>query len=230
MQRVFIHVASDFSRSPQLVEVPGDRPIQTWLGDLLKMLIGLTDADAAEWALQSEDHQLIDPGATLASLNIANGTPFSLCQRSGSGKRKVAAAAVLDLEIESPMESAEASQPGLLARKIPVEAPSLVSSKGTVFVLGPSPVSIGRRGKKNPDIDLTGLDTELISSQEHAEVWIEKKTFMLVVKDTVNGTYLNGVELVPDGKYPLQEGDAIDFGYEGVKLIFRLPPGFTEKK
>jgi hypothetical protein len=102
-----------------------------------------------------------------------------------------------------------------------IQEPSLISSQGLIFVLGKPPIIIGRSSREHqPDIDLTEIDTEIVSSRKHAEIHKENDRLVLIAKQTTNGTFVNGVELHPEEKHTLEEGDAIQFGFEGVELTF----------
>jgi predicted component of type VI protein secretion system len=113
-----------------------------------------------------------------------------------------------------------------------VDAPSLISSKGYVFELGAPPVLIGRRSRGvEPDIDLTEVDPEMASSRRHARILLRGQTFVLEALPTTNGTYVNGHELKAGEVQPLQSGDRVLFGADGVELRFFLggemiPPSF----
>jgi hypothetical protein len=114
----------------------------------------------------------------------------------------------------------------LRAPRLAIHEPSLVSSKGMVFILGKPPVIIGRQSQGiKPDIDLTDIDPEFISSRKHAEILLEDQGLVLKARKTTNGTFVNGVELRPSQKRILQNGDVIQFGFEGVELVFCSGPG-----
>ncbi|HEY43964.1 MAG TPA: FHA domain-containing protein, partial [Anaerolineae bacterium] len=105
--------------------------------------------------------------------------------------------------------------------RFPIHEPSLISSQGVIFVLGKPPITIGRSSREHqPDIDLTEIDIEIVSSRQHAEIHAEGDRFVLIPKQTTNGTFVNGVELLPEEKHTLKDEDVLQFGFEGVELIF----------
>jgi predicted component of type VI protein secretion system len=113
-----------------------------------------------------------------------------------------------------------------------VEVPSLLSSQGFVFELGAPPILIGRRSRgAEPDVDLTEIDPEMASSRRHARILLRDQTYALEALPTTNGTFVNGRELKAGEVQPLQSGDRLLFGSDGVELSFFLggetiPPSF----
>jgi len=71
-----------------------------------------------------------------------------------------------------------------------------------------------------PEIDLTDLDPECSSSRLHAEVRQSGDEFLLLPCRTTNGTLLNGQWLEPGTPVTLQPGDRVEFGLDGVELVF----------
>ena len=75
-----------------------------------------------------------------------------------------------------------------------------------------------------PEIDLSEIDKEIISSKKHAEIHKKKDGYYIKPFQTTNGTFVNGVEVSAGGERKLEDHDVIQFGFnKGVKLIFRLP-------
>jgi hypothetical protein len=105
-----------------------------------------------------------------------------------------------------------------------IEQPSLVSESGVVFVLGQPPILIGRRSKdQTPGIDLSQLDTNFISSRQHARIERSGNSFAIQALKTKNGTFVNGVELPTGETLAVKDGDVLQFGFGGVRLAFRIP-------
>jgi hypothetical protein len=109
------------------------------------------------------------------------------------------------------------SSPGL-------RGPCLATPLGWVFELNEGVSRIGRSTPgQQPEIDLTVLDPECASSRLHAEVRQSGEAFLLVPFRTTNGTLLNGHFLEPGTPVTLQPGDRVEFGLEGVALVFFAP-------
>ena len=95
---------------------------------------------------------------------------------------------------------------------------------GWVFELSDCSLRIGRQTPgQQPEIDLTDLDPECASSRLHAEVRQDGEEWLLVPCRTTNGTLLNAHWLEPGTPVTLQPGDRVEFGLEGVALVFFAP-------
>ena len=108
------------------------------------------------------------------------------------------------------------------SRKIKSQA-FLETETGQVFPLDANSLIIGRKDVKRGvlvDIDLTPLDGRKIVSRKHALLEQKKNKWHLTDQGSVNGTWLNGHQLTAREPYPLQEGDEIIFGRNGVALRF----------
>jgi len=101
---------------------------------------------------------------------------------------------------------------------------TLRSESGRSFTLESKTVVIGRNDVKRGwvvDIDLSPFDQQKIVSRNHAKIEIQKGNWVLTQnKDVPNGTWLNGHKLTAEEAYPLQDGDEIIFGRNGVTLKF----------
>ena len=64
-----------------------------------------------------------------------------------------------------------------------------------------------------PDVDLTEVDPNRLVSRRHAFISRRKGGFVIEDLESVNGTYLNGVQrLQPHAQTLLRDGDQISFG------------------
>jgi hypothetical protein len=100
----------------------------------------------------------------------------------------------------------------------------LETETGQTFPLDADILVVGRKDVKRGvlvDIDLTPLDERKIISRKHAILKREKGQWILTDQGSVNGTWLNGHQLTAREPYPLQEGDEMMFGRNGVILKFR---------
>ena len=92
-----------------------------------------------------------------------------------------------------------------------------ISFKGAYFL-------VGRRDPKNgiyPDFDLSALDTGKISSRKHAVFEFDQNSYVIKDLKSANGTWKNGQRLQPEINYPVNDGDEIVFGRNGVKVCFK---------
>jgi len=243
-KRCFITVRKENSNEQVDVEVPGDQPIRTLLPDLLKVLdepVSL-GGKPLQYGLITEKDVLLAEEDTLRDTGIENFETLYLCvlenpkkksegEANGEKENKTegskpendtAALVVPDL----PIELKGMISPILWAQ-LSVEEPSLISPSGLIFVLNKNRTVIGRISKNiqiQPDIDLTELDVKQISSRPHAEITCSDGHFILQALRTTNGTFVNGMKLQPEQSWKLRDGDVIQFGFRGVKLIFRAPP------
>lgn len=78
-------------------------------------------------------------------------------------------------------------------------------------------LTIGRLGHNEVRLDEGSV------SSNHAEIVVRDGNAVLVDKDSTNGTFLNGEQVV--GECPLNEGDEIYFG--GVRAVFMAPAATT---
>jgi hypothetical protein len=70
-----------------------------------------------------------------------------------------------------------------------------------------------------PDVDLTDVDPNRLVSRRHAFVLRKRGGFVVEDLESVNGTYLNGIQrLQPHAQTLLRDGDQITFGE--VRCIF----------
>lgn len=103
----------------------------------------------------------------------------------------------------------------------PAQGAFLRTDGGEVFAVSGMTV-IGRRDARqgvSVDIDLSRLDTGRIISRRHASVE-HRQGYVVMDLASINGTFLNGRRLAPRVPTPLQNGDEIVIGRNGVRLKF----------
>ncbi|MBN2387583.1 MAG: protein kinase [Anaerolineales bacterium] len=103
--------------------------------------------------------------------------------------------------------------------------PVLLARSGQRFSLPSTAAVLGRRGQVNPepvDLDLSSLDSSKVVSRRHARIDSCGGGYTLTDLGSRNGTSLNGLRLDPNAPLPLQDGDEIVLGKEGVSLTFRI--------
>jgi len=109
------------------------------------------------------------------------------------------------------------------ARVVPQGGAFLQSASGKIFKLTGAYTLIGRSDPRHnilPDIDLTELDTQKITSRRHACIEFDQKVYTVTDLESANGTSLNGQRLQSKKPEQLVEGDEITFGKNGLRFIF----------
>jgi hypothetical protein len=89
-------------------------------------------------------------------------------------------------------------------------------------------MQIGRSSRSGiqPDIDLSGPPADTGVSRRHAVLLAEPDgTWVLMDQGSANGTLLNGLEVTPNERAPLRDGDEISIGRWTVLTIRRLTSG-----
>ena len=70
-----------------------------------------------------------------------------------------------------------------------------------------------------PDIDLTELDFKRTVSRRHARIIHAQGSYAVMEEvGALNGTFVNGDQLVTGGQHPLADGDRLEVG--AVALVF----------
>ena len=137
----------------------------------------------------------IPPNATLGDMAILHGMRLALLE---SGQR------------ETPLIETGAG---------------LRAEDGTFFPLKSKVTLIGRSDRKSGifvEIDLSSLASDpKVLSRRHAQIEQEGDRFYITDLGSTNGTKLNGERLTPHRKYPLWEGDVLEFGRHGVRLTLQ---------
>lgn len=89
-----------------------------------------------------------------------------------------------------------------------IELLLLPGSKRVGLPLG-DPVTIGREG----NIDLSAVDLYSLGiSRRHARICIGGRTMCIEDLHSTNGTYINGLRMMPNTLYPLCNGDVLVLG------------------
>ncbi len=120
--------------------------------------------------------------------------------------------------------AAPAARPAT-ARPAPrTDGPRLESEDGkTRFELSGSEVLIGRYDpvtEIQPEIDLSELDVKRSVSRRHARLTRRKGRWYVTEEvGALNGTYVNGVRLLPGRGAPIADGDTLSFGM--VRVVYR---------
>lgn len=238
--RRYVTLRGPHAREEIELEMPGDVEIRELMPDILKAL-GWPEVGSAGsliYRLFSESGEGLDDSQTLEGLGVQNSDVISI--RPGDEPESPEHLGQ-EVTVEKHAEEGSARQlpqrsagqpmgsqsPGLTAppyESTIIDEPCLVSSKGIVFVIGQGPAMIGRPGKgSKPAVDLTELDAGIVSSRNHAEIRLDGGEYILHVRETTNGTLVNGVDLEAGDSRVLRHGDRIQFGFKGVELTFQVP-------
>ena len=93
---------------------------------------------------------------------------------------------------------------------------------GSIFALAEGETMIGRYDpvtELRPDIDLTAIDIKRSVSRQHARITLEDGAYILTEEiGALNGTFVNGKQLVAAQAQQIKDGDLIGLGM--VKLRF----------
>lgn len=226
MSRQFITLRTANSNETVDLEVPGNEPIGKLIPDILKVLNWPAASSSLTYSLHNEAGVLISETATFQDAGVDNfDTLWIQYEETGNsappsdGRLGADPMAAFPPELENT-----GSLPAPQFNLLPVGKPCLVSSEGYIFVLGEKSMVVGRHSSQvAPEIDLAELDSGLISSRRHAEIIYASGRHILRAFNTRNGTLLNGTLLQPGDQHTLSDGDVLQFGFRGVKLVFRQP-------
>ncbi|MBE9214673.1 FHA domain-containing protein [Plectonema cf. radiosum LEGE 06105] len=142
-----------------------------------------------------------------------------------------------DLTIE-PEPEPEAT-PAPAPAPIPVTSPSpsrtqlqqvsarLVHVKTDTQIELPQNLSVIHIGKANdrvpPDIDVSGLENSEVVSRIHADIRVEGDAYYIEDVGSSNGTYVNGMSLLPGNRHRLRPGDKVSMGKgDLVSFLFQI--------
>lgn len=239
-RRRFVTLRGEYGRDEVDLEMPGDLPAAALLPDLIKALNWPT-AEGGQplcYQLRTESGKVLADTDTLMDAGVENSDVLWITLAEVGNEADSTPPPVKDYGSLGPDEGpvrgfapVAATNPspkdrrGTLAPprsiQLPINEPSLISADGLIFVLGEPPIIIGRASLGHrPDIDLTEIDAEVVSSRRHAEILFEEELHILLPKPTTNGTLINGVEITVGEKHILKDGDVIQFGFEGVELTY----------
>lgn len=231
-KRLFITLRTRNSNEEVVIEMPGDQPIAALMPDLLKVLNWpqTRGGQKLHYYLQTERGDRVDPQQTLINIGIENFDVLWIMLDDTDPDQLPTSTESLNLVYGEPSQlltdknNDENLLPAPFWPELPIEQPCLVSDSGVIFVLGESTMSVGRRSREGiPQIDLTELDNAFLSSRRHAEIEFTGEKYVLRGFNTKNGTLLNGNQLTPGDPVILNDGDVVQFGFGGVKLIYREP-------
>lgn len=101
----------------------------------------------------------------------------------------------------------------------------VVAGKGQPIYLKKNKATVlGREvsSETTPRLDLTPYDGLLLGvSRQHASLEVSKTGYSVRDLESTNGTWVNGVKLVPHRQYKLENGDLLRLGQMGVYVYFQ---------
>ena len=224
-QRLFITLGSRQRKDRVLLELPCDQPIQGLIPDLIQV-VGwkeFADIPPSAFYLETEDGEKLPENQTLPDAGISSSDLLFLTPLEAQHITTKQAAGQGDQKKDEASSAAHAEPPAVSSQVQEIlRQPRLDGPRGLVFLMEKPQTIIGRSGKGiTPDIDLSEWDPKMISSRKHAVIESTKDGFALRPEKTTNSTFVNGVE-VPQGESRiLHGGDRIQFGFQGLELIFK---------
>lgn len=234
-KRQFITLRTPQSNEETDMEIPSDRPVAEILPEILKILNWpLTDSNGKPlyYSLIDDSGKIIPADKSFSETHIDNFEIVKIIlderqkQKILNDHNSVPTDRIPGKELESEEDKL---MPQPIPFMFPIDGPCLISSNGTIFMLGDLPALIGRKSQNcRPQIDLSDLDKDLKSSRSHAEIIKLDDAFALHVLNPKNGMIINGTEYQSDTIIPLNDGDVLQFGFKGVQLTWREPKGGKE--
>ncbi len=132
-------------------------------------------------------------------------------------------------EPEPEPEPAPAPAPAVSPSRTQLQQVSarLVHAKTDTPIELPQNLSVIHIGKANdrvpPDIDVSGLENSEVVSRIHADIRVEGDAYYIEDVGSSNGTYVNGMSLLPGNRHRLRPGDRISMGKgDLVSFLFQI--------
>jgi hypothetical protein len=210
-----LHVTIVSALGLMVLDLPADEPVAGMLPGLLATA-GLCPSPAAaradQWQLAATDGPVLAGHRSLADQGIRSGASLHLRGVSVASRPWTAVVKADRGYFDSVVQASGAD-----LGQFPVSRPELR------IPLSGAHMQIGRRGTSTavePDIDLSGPPADLGVSRQHAILLAEPDgTWTLLDLDSANGTLLNGIEVIPNQRAPLHDGDQISLGWWTVLTI-----------
>ncbi len=171
------------------------------------------------------------PAVTPPPVNVAEPAPASVEEEEASFFE-----ALPDLttepEPETEPETAPAPAPPPAASspsrtQLQQVSARLIHVKSDTQIELPQNLSVIHIGKANdrvpPDIDISGFENSEVVSRIHADIRVEGDAYYIEDVGSSNGTYVNGMSLLPGNRHRLRPGDRISMGKgELVGFLFQI--------
>ncbi len=219
-QRLFITLGSRERKDRVLLEMPGDQPIREMMRDLAQVVDWkeLAEIPVSTLCLETEEGERLAENQSLSDAGVSSSDLLFLATKEVS---TTSASKETDSGVpENPEPPAAHSALSEHVQDI-LRQPHLAGPRGLVFLMEKPHLAVGRAGKGwLPDIDLTEWDPKMIASRKHAVIEQTKDGFVLRPEKSTNSTFVNGVEVPAGDSRILKEGDRIQFGFQGLELVF----------
>jgi FHA domain/WXG100 protein secretion system (Wss), protein YukD len=212
-----LHVTVVSALGHMLLDLPTDKPVAELLPELLATT-GLCPSPAAaradEWQLAVTDGPVLAADRNLAGQNVKPGALLHLRGVTTAGQVWTAVVRA-DRQYFNSVAGAngESADPSQFPARWPEQHIPLTGAQ----------MQIGRSSSSKaikPAIDLSGPPPDLAVSHQHAVLVAQPDgTWALVDQGSVNGTFLNGVEVAPGQRASLHDGDQISLGRWTVLTI-----------
>ena len=103
----------------------------------------------------------------------------------------------------------------------------MVHVKSDTQIELPQNLSVIHIGKANdrvpPDIDVSGFESSEVVSRIHADIRVEGDAYYIEDVGSSNGTYVNGMSLLPGNRHRLRPGDRVSMGKgDLVSFLFHI--------
>ncbi|MEO1374756.1 MAG: FHA domain-containing protein [Cyanobacteria bacterium J06635_10] len=139
----------------------------------------------------------------------------------------------LTIEAASPPEPAPEPAPAPTGSPSPSRtqlqqvSARLVHVKTDTQIELPQNLSVIHIGKPNdrvpPDIDISGFENSEVVSRMHSDIRVEGDAYYIEDVGSSNGTYVNGMSLLPGNRHRLRPGDRISMGKgDLVSFLFQI--------
>ncbi|WP_044291257.1 FHA domain-containing protein [Rivularia sp. PCC 7116] len=127
----------------------------------------------------------------------------------------------------APIASAPPATPSPSRTQLQQVSARLVHVKSDTQVELPQNLSVIHIGKANdrvpPDIDVSGFENSEVVSRIHADIRVEGDAYYIEDVGSSNGTYVNGMSLLPGNRHRLRPGDRVSMGKgDLVSFLFQI--------
>ncbi|MEO1432017.1 MAG: FHA domain-containing protein [Cyanobacteria bacterium J06632_19] len=127
----------------------------------------------------------------------------------------------------APTAAAVPATPSPARTQLQQVSARLVHVKSDTQIELPQNLSVIHIGKANdrvpPDIDVSGFENSEVVSRIHADIRVEGDAYYIEDVGSSNGTYVNGMSLLPGNRHRLRPGDRVSMGKgDLVSFLFQI--------
>jgi hypothetical protein len=218
LRRLFPLIGSRRSRDRVVIEMPSDVAIGKILPDLLKVLEWKEFPAGTAVAFESEEGVVLPDQLTLDALGVTSSDFLYIAEKQ---KPDLPPSQGNNSPLTVPEGDIVALEPCSPHLNDWDMLPQLIGPDGLRFVLDAPCLVVGRKTKgMNPDLDVSKWDTKMVVSRKHAIVEKMSDFLQITPEKTTNGTFVNNEEITAGQSHRLQDGDSIQFGFQGPVFIF----------